>query len=432
MTTERKRAGSLTIDEAAYFMTDYVGPAKDRQRLNSNGSSVMEGMPFASTRNMEHSKSITSFFESSWAKIFASKSLEVNQEIAATYKFVETLSESPRGTTSLAIDTRNSLRVAVRKVKAVKAKIGPSLFRSSKSKKKAAADQREEERRLREQFCNEVEILKDLRDSPYIIKYMRTVVLSETPLEVWLVTEWCEGNSVASVLKNRGSLSLKESIAVISCVLLALQEMREYQYIHGNLNPKTVLLSHAGVAKLSSLSLSHRLDDYTSVKIPLRKVKENYHADAQVGFAYLAPETLAEGRYSFASDIWSAGVLLLEMFTGCQPYGRNGYEFVKEKVDQLDVAEGLIEKLEVFAQPYDGENDSFFHAVLVDILRVEPKRRPSVDALVKHTMFAKSTQEFKSLSKTGFIPRQQNEDGSSSASSNSVSIIQSLVFDGIL
>ena len=302
MAVERKRAGSLTVDDAAYFMADYVAPVKNqtRERFNSE-TSLVGGFHAASTRHMDRSESITNFFESSWAKIFASKSAEANKDIAGTYRFIETLSESPRGTTSLAIDTRNSLRVAVRRVKASKRKTGASsLFRSQKAKRKAAEKQREEERKLREQFCNEVEILKDLRDSPYIIKYMRTVVLNESPLEVWLVTEWCEGNSVASVLKNRGSLSLAEAVAVTSCVLLAVEEMQQYGYIHANINPKTVLLSHAGVAKLSSLSLSHRLDDYTSVKQPLRKVNDNYHDDAQTGFVYLAPETLKEGRFSFA------------------------------------------------------------------------------------------------------------------------------------
>lgn len=302
MTTERRRVGSLTIDEASYYMDDYVGPQKDRERerMNSEASSVFDGLRVASTRNMENSKSMTSFFESSWDKIFSSKTIEANHEIARIYKFLETLSESPRGTTSLAVDTRNSLRVAVRKVKVSKRKSGASLFRSAKYKRKAAAAQREEERRLREQFCNEVEILKDLRDSPYIIKYMRTVVLSESPLEVWLVTEWCEGNSVAAVLKNRGALSLRETAAVASCVLLALEEMQRFNYIHGNISPKTVLLSHAGVAKLSSLSLSHRLDDYSSVKLPLRKIKDNYQGDAQVGYSYLAPETLSHGKFSFS------------------------------------------------------------------------------------------------------------------------------------
>lgn len=120
------------------------------------------------------------------------------------------------------------------------------------------------------------------------------------------------------------------------------------------------------------------------------------------------------------------------MFTGYQPYGRNDLDFVTEKVGQLDVAQGLIEKLEVFGLPYDGENDSFFHAVLVDILRVGRKKRPHVDQLLAHTIFSKSVKEFQQMAKTGFVCKQHNEDAKVCACSNSLEIIKSLVFDGIL
>ena len=120
------------------------------------------------------------------------------------------------------------------------------------------------------------------------------------------------------------------------------------------------------------------------------------------------------------------------MFTGCQPYGQTDMDFVTDKVEQLDVAQGLIEKLEVFGQPYDGENDSFFHAVLVDILRLDPLKRPTVKALLEHTIFARTVQEFRTMSKTGFVCKNHNDEAKVCGCSRSVAVIKALVFDGIL
>lgn len=35
---------------------------------------------------------------------------------------------------------------------------------------------------------------------------------------------------------------------------------------------------------------------------------------------YMAPEVLADWRCSYASDVWSVGVLLYELYFGCCPF----------------------------------------------------------------------------------------------------------------
>lgn len=45
-------------------------------------------------------------------------------------------------------------------------------------------------------------------------------------------------------------------------------------------------------------------------------------------FAYMSPERLDGGEYSFPSDIWSVGMILFEMATGSHPYPLN-YKFLE-------------------------------------------------------------------------------------------------------
>lgn len=127
---------------------------------------------------------------------------------------------------------------------------------------------------------------------------------------------------IAIVLEFADRGSLEELIARTSGVpepmlaCLASQLLRGVEYlhtelrqVHRDLKPANVVLTSAGQAKISDFGISRQL--------------ETSHAFAmtQVGtMAYMSPERMMGEAYSYASDVWSFGLMVLEALLGQSPY----------------------------------------------------------------------------------------------------------------
>ena len=79
--------------------------------------------------------------------------------------------------------------------------------------------------------------------------------------------------------------------------------------VHRDLKPANVLLSKLGAVKISDFGLSRPLDNTVAF------------ANTFVGTTcYMSPERLSGDAYSYPADVWSLGLILLELATGRYPY----------------------------------------------------------------------------------------------------------------
>ena len=115
--------------------------------------------------------------------------------------------------------------------------------------------------------------------------------------------------------------------------------------LHRDVKPGNILLSSRGEARLSDFGISKALTD------------EEESAKTMVGtFRYMAPERLRGDAYSFESDVWAAGMVLLEWLRGdavfppsCTPLDLNGAcerlarDFVAEKLAGVDVSSDCVD-----------------------------------------------------------------------------------------
>jgi len=105
--------------------------------------------------------------------------------------------------------------------------------------------------------------------------------------------------------------------AEIATGLLFLHQSKPEPLVHRDLKPGNILLDRNYVSKIGDVGLARLvLANNTSNNAT------QYHMTSTAGtFCYIDPEYQQTGMLSTKSDIYSLGVLLLQIITGKQPMG---------------------------------------------------------------------------------------------------------------
>ena len=162
-----------------------------------------------------------------------------------------------------------------------------------------------------EDFIRECQLLASLEDHPNIVKSYGA--FESRTGEPMLVLERMKENLRQYLSRNRGTLSLKRQLEIclkISSGLKFLHE-RNPPVAHRDVTDKNVLIGEDGSVKVSDLGQSKLLENgdlYMSTTAPGNVV-------------YMPPEALKSGdsHFSVKVDVFSFGVLMLQIATQCQP-----------------------------------------------------------------------------------------------------------------
>jgi mitogen-activated protein kinase kinase 1 len=100
------------------------------------------------------------------------------------------------------------------------------------------------------------------------------------------------------------------TVAAIAFQLLwALAYMRVEKRLHRDIKPSNVLISSAGQVKLSDFGLSAELKNSIGMAATFTGTCR-----------YMSPERIQHSLFSFPADVWSFGLVLLEVALGRYPY----------------------------------------------------------------------------------------------------------------
>nr|4YSJ_A Chain A, Calmodulin-like domain protein kinase [Eimeria tenella]4YSJ_B Chain B, Calmodulin-like domain protein kinase [Eimeria tenella]4YSM_A Chain A, Calmodulin-like domain protein kinase [Eimeria tenella]4YSM_B Chain B, Calmodulin-like domain protein kinase [Eimeria tenella]4YUQ_A Chain A, Calmodulin-like domain protein kinase [Eimeria tenella]4YUQ_B Chain B, Calmodulin-like domain protein kinase [Eimeria tenella]4YZB_A Chain A, Calmodulin-like domain protein kinase [Eimeria tenella]4YZ len=169
----------------------------------------------------------------------------------------------------------------------------------------------------KELLLKEVELLKKL-DHPNIMKLYE---FFEDKGYFYLVTEVYTGGELFDEIISRKRFSEVDAARIIRQVLSGITYMHKNKIVHRDLKPENLLLENKrkdANIRIIDFGLSTHFES-------TKKMKD------KIGTAYyIAPEVL-HGTYDEKCDVWSTGVILYILLSGCPPFnGANEFDILKK------------------------------------------------------------------------------------------------------
>jgi eukaryotic-like serine/threonine-protein kinase len=174
----------------------------------------------------------------------------------------------------------------------------------------------------------------------------------------YLVTEYVPGTDLRQFVRRQGLLTMQQAANVIVQAARGLEYAHQRGLIHRDVKPGNILVTPAGVAKVSDLGLSGFIDE----------AEQDPRAGKIVGTAdYLSPEQIhSPSQVTSVSDIYSLGCTLYYAISGKVPFPGGT---TKEK------ARRHLEETPWHPRRFNSEVSEEFVEVIADMMEKEPERR---------------------------------------------------------
>ncbi|GET89980.1 protein kinase, putative [Leishmania tarentolae] len=211
------------------------------------------------------------------------------------------------------------------------------------------------DKKRRERVVNCVQLLRSMHHSN-IIEFHNWY---ETNNHLWIITEYCTGGDVSTILRSNINLTIQAVQAFGRDVAMGLMYIHSKGVLYNDLQTRNLLMDSAAMLRFHDFSLACLFNDAATrpfVGTPLYMAPELFMADCPI--------------YSMASDLWSFGCVLHELATGKPPFAES----------DLDT---LLTSILSSPTPTVPDAPESFQTLLCGLLEKDPLKRYTWDDVVR-------------------------------------------------
>ncbi|XP_069504376.1 serine/threonine-protein kinase ULK4 [Ambystoma mexicanum] len=212
----------------------------------------------------------------------------------------------------------------------------------------------------------------------------------ETSNHLWLVVELCTGGSLEVVIAQDEHLPEEIIMEFGIDLITGLYHIHNLGIIFCELTPGKILLDGPGTLKFNNFSLARaegeNLEEFFALvgseesagdggeSTPRRNLKNRVKGSP----VYTPPEVIKGEDFSIATDLWSLGCVLYEMFSGRPPFFSESFsELIQQILDDDPLPPSS-------KGPYAAKPSSDFVNLLNGLLQKDPQKRLNWPSLIKH------------------------------------------------
>ena len=196
----------------------------------------------------------------------------------------------------------------------------------------------------------------------------------ETDREFCVVTEYAQGE-LFDILQDDQSLPESTVQQIAKQLVKALHYLHSNRIIHRDMKPQNVLIGSNGRIKLCDFGFARAMSSNTIVLTSIKGTP-----------LYMSPELVKELPYDGASDLWSLGVILYELFVGQPPFYTNSIY-------------SLINHIVKDPVKYPADISREFKSFLHGLLQKNPAKRLTWPHLLDHPFVRETENDREILSK---------------------------------
>ena len=211
----------------------------------------------------------------------------------------------------------------------------------------------------------------------YLHLQLYAVCTQEEP--IYIVTELMRHGSLLEYLKGEGKdLKLTELIDMGAQVAAGMAYLERMNYIHRDLAARNILVGEGNICKVADFGLARLIEDD----------EYNAHQGAKFPIKWTAPEAALYQKFTIKSDVWSFGVLLVELVT----HGRNPYPGMTN-------AEVLAQVERGYRMPQPMNTPDALYQIMLDCWKKNEWERPTFDYLqsILEDYFVSTEPNYKKL-----------------------------------